>query len=92
MDGIKFPVGDECIVIGYRKFKSKNGVNCCIVGFVTAFNDRDLRFGAKGYKYQEQFVPDSYHDLFNADVIGKNIRVNYEINGERAYVKSIDIL
>lgn len=89
---MSYPKVGESVIVGYRKFKSKKGTPCCLITIMSMCTDRDIRYGANGYKVQDEFVPDAQHDIINSDVIGKNVRINYEINGGKAYVKSIDLL
>ena len=88
---MSFPIGDESVIIGYRKFKSKKGFDCCLISVMSLCCDRDLRYGACGYKVQDVFVPEAQHNLIVPDVVGKPVVIHYEINGGNAYVRSIEI-
>ena len=62
-------------ILGYKKFKSKAGSDCCIVNIVVSPSTRDVKFGYVGEKCIEKFIPDEYHSLFTPDVIGQNIEM-----------------
>lgn len=89
---MNFPKFGESIVIGYRKFTSKKGLPCCMISVMSVYSDRDVSYGAQGYKVTDEFVPSAQHELVTPDVIGKAIKIDYEINGGRAYVRSIGLL
>lgn len=76
-------------ILGYKKFKSKAGADCCIVDIVVSPSARDKKFGYVGERCIEKFIPDEYHSLFNPGVIGKNIEIsNDSITNE---ISRIDI-
>lgn len=76
-------------ILGYKKFKSKAGVECCIVNIIVSSSGRDKKFGYVGEKCIEKFIPDEFHSLFTPEVIGQNIEMLIDsITGE---ISSIDI-
>lgn len=76
-------------ILGYKKFKSKAGVDCCVVNIVVSLSERDKKYGYVGERCIEKFIPDEYHSLFTPDVIGQNIEMFIDsITNE---ISSIDI-
>lgn len=76
-------------VIGYSKFMSKKGTDCCVVRVLFPATDRDNQFGTFGEVVQEIFVPDAQHAEVTEKVIGKSCTVNYNYYNGRGYVDSI---
>lgn len=78
-------------ILGYRKFNSKKGEAFCIVIAMEPFSDRELEHGACGNKCEEIFIPKEYHEMINAQVIGKNLVPTYNVSGGRAYIVGLQI-
>lgn len=67
----------ENILIGYRKFKSKKGSDCCIVNFVHDFSSFDISHGAYGQTVEEVFLPEDCHGSITPAVIGSLCELVY---------------
>lgn len=78
-------------IVGYRKFNSKKGAPCCLVTFMSPYTDVQVKNGACGNQAEDVFIPDSFHDLFTPQVIGKNAVLFYSVVNGRAYVDSVEI-
>ena len=61
-------------ILGYKKFKSKAGENCCIAYIVVSSKTYE-KYGYFGERCIEKFIPVEYHSLFTPDVIGQNIEM-----------------
>lgn len=76
-------------IIGYSKFQSKKGTDCCVIRVMSPAGERDNKFGHFGNIVQEIFVPDDQHNVINDKVIGKNCVINYTYYNGRGYVDNI---
>ncbi len=82
---------NEKKVLGYRKFKSKNGKNCIVLGVSSPYSDRDKQSGACGEKVEELFVPEECHAQVVPAIVGKNVSLQYDISGGRAYLTGFEV-
>ena len=64
-------------LIGFRKFVSKKGTNCCVVNLLCDFSSFDVQHGACGEKVEEVFLPEECHSLIDARVIGSECDLIY---------------
>lgn len=76
-------------LVGYRRFTSKKGTDCCIANIVSDYNGREKEMGAVGEKTEEIFVPASQYNLLQPSDIGCEIVLNYEFSGNRAFLNEI---
>ena len=67
-------------IIGYSKFTSKKGNQCCILRFVRDVTDNEKNFGSYGMKAEEIFVPENQINLVNESILGKKLVLNYTCN------------
>lgn len=65
------------LLIGYRKFTSKKGTNCCIVSLVVDYSDFDVQHGACGQKVDEVFIPENCHGLIQPNSVGRYYELEY---------------
>lgn len=49
------------LFLGFRKFVSSKGNNCCIVNLLDDYTQFDIQHGASGQKVNEVFLPESCH-------------------------------
>lgn len=78
-------------IIGYSKFKSKTGKDCCVVLNMIPCTPRDNEFGRGGNKVEEVFVPENQHSQINDKVIGHEIEVLRDFYNGRVYVNGVVI-
>lgn len=78
-------------IVGFSKFKSKKGSDCCIIKVLTPATERDNQFGHFGHVLNEIFVPDRQHGDITEDVIGHEVTVNYDYYNGKGFVNSISI-
>ena len=78
-------------ILGFRKFVSKTGKPTCIVQVAVPYTDREIEKGACGTKVEEVWIPEQFQHLFNAQAVGKNALIIYEVVGKNAYVYSVEI-
>lgn len=78
-------------IVGFRKFNSKKGTPCCIVYMVSPFTDRQLQNGGCGQETSQEFIPEDFHALINAQSIGKLITINKYESGGRLYIDTVSV-
>lgn len=78
-------------LVGYRRFNGKNGKLYCVANVTSEFSSREVEGGAVGLKVQEVFLPESQVDYLKPSDCGKNVSLDYEINGGRAYLVSFSV-
>ncbi len=80
-------------LVGFHFVKSKkSGKEFCIANVVTDYGTRDIENDCVGSKVAEIFLPEEQlHYLTPAD-IGKEVLMDYEISGGRAYLVSMNVV
>lgn len=82
---------EEKKILGFRKFTSKEGKNCCIVTVLAPYTDREVTHGARGTKAEEVWIPEDYQSAIQDNAVGKMLVVGYSIVGGRAYINSVAV-
>lgn len=78
-------------LIGIKRFVSKKGANCTFITVVSPYNSRQNESGCVGSLAEELFLNDSLATkVSNAD-IGKDLNLQYEVVGNRAYLIDLSI-
>ena len=77
-------------LVGFKRFKSKKGDDFCVANVVSDYSVNAV--GCFGQKVEEIFLPDDLYDYLQPEHIGKEIRLDYEINGNRAYLKGVKVI
>lgn len=77
-------------IIGYSKFKSKNGNEVMFVDVAKQTTDRDAQWGRVGMKVEQIWIPSSCFSKFDSSVVGKVLKASYEISNGRANVVDVD--
>lgn len=67
----------KSLLIGYRKFQSKKGSNCCIVNLLHDFSPFDISHGAYGQCVEEVFLPENCHGSITPEVVGEMCELEY---------------
>ncbi len=79
-------------LVGYRRFTSKkNGKDYCVAEVETPFSTRETSAGAVGCKTEQIFMPEDQYDLLKPADIGKEIKLDYELSGGRAYLVNVTV-
>lgn len=79
-------------LVGYRKFTSKkNAKSYCVANVVQDASDREVSSGLVGQKVEELFLPEEQYNYLKPADIGKNLELDYELSGGRAYLVSITV-
>ena len=83
---------EKSILVGYKRFKGRNGKDYCVANIMTDYSKRELQYENYGRKVQEIFLPDDLYNYLEEKDIGKAVGLGYEINGNRAYLTSFKVL
>lgn len=79
-------------LVGFKHFTSKKGANFCVANVVTEYSAREITIDCVGSKVEEIFLPaDQLTYLIPSD-IGKEVRLEYEISGGRAYLTKFEVV
>lgn len=79
-------------LVGYRRFTSKkNGKDYCVAEIETPFSSRETASGAVGCKTEQIFMPEEQYDFLKPDHIGKEVKLDYELSGGRAYLVNVTV-
>lgn len=79
-------------LVGFRRFTSKKGDNYCVANVVTDYNDRDKQNGSVGARAEQIFIPSGQYEYLQENDIGKEIHLEYEFSGNRAYLQSVSVV
>ena len=77
-------------LVGYKRFLSKKNKNYCVANILMPYGPRED--GCVGEKLEEIFMPDEMYDFLNPKHIGHEVKLDYEINGGRAYLVGFEVL
>lgn len=79
-------------LVGYKKITSKkSGKEFCVASVVQDVSDREKENGFIGQKVDEIFLPEAQLDLFKLSDIGKELVLDYELSGGRAYLVNVAV-
>ena len=76
-------------LVGFKRFKSKKGNECCVANVVTSFTPAENSRGSYGSDVQSVFLPEDQVDMLTEKDIGKDVELNYNIVAGRAYLGSL---
>lgn len=80
-------------LMGYRVGKSsKSGNAYCQMHLLVDPSVRDIEFGHIGSKVQVEFTPQNQVNLLKPTDIGKQVQLDYEFSGSRAFIVSVSVL
>lgn len=77
-------------IIGYKKFSNQKG-NYCIMDVQLDYSAREKKRGSVGSRVESVFVPEDKQHLLVPECVGKQVLIDYEIVGSRAYVSDFHI-
>lgn len=79
-------------LVGYKKITSKkSGKEFCVASVVQDTSDREKENGFIGQKVDEIFLPESQIDFLKPSDIGKELLLDYELSGNRAYLVNVAV-
>jgi hypothetical protein len=77
-------------LVGFKKFTGKkDGTKYCVLQVVGEFNAREKNNGCAGQKVEEVFMPADKVDSVNESLIGREVKLDYELSGNRAYLVDV---
>lgn len=79
-------------LVGYKKITSKkSGKRFCVASVLQDVSDREKENGFIGQKVDELFLPESQVDYLKPSDIGKELMLDYELSGGRAFLVSVAV-
>ena len=79
-------------LVGYKKITSKkSGKDFCVASVVQDVSEREKENGFIGQKVVEIFLPEAQLDLLKPSDIGKELLLDYELSGGRAYLVNVAV-
>ncbi|WP_418840608.1 hypothetical protein [Roseburia inulinivorans] len=79
-------------LVGYKKITSKkSGKDFCVASVVQDVSEREKENGFIGQKVDEIFLPEAQLDLLKPSDIGKELLLDYELSGGRAYLVNVAV-
>ena len=79
-------------LVGYKKFVSKkNGKMYCVASVVQDLSQREIENGVVGQKVDEVWLPEEKFDYLKPTDIGKELVLDYELSGGRAYLVNVSV-
>ena len=79
-------------LVGYKKITSKkSGKDFCVASVVQDVSEREKENGFIGQKVDGIFLPESQLDLLKPSDIGKELLLDYELSGGRAYLVNVAV-
>lgn len=80
-------------LVGYKVGTAKKTGNpFCILNLVSDCTAAELSSGSVGSKVETVFAPTNQVNYFKPADIGKQVELNYDVVGGRAYLTSVDVL
>lgn len=79
------------VLLGVKKFTAKSGKNYEVMVLVSDVDARAAEGGSFGKLVDELFIPDNCLGRLTPADIGKEVILDYEIKGGRAYLIGFDI-
>ena len=78
---------DNCQLVGYKRFVSKNDKQICIATVLRDATRREKEYGSVGRVAEEVFVPAEQYDYLQPDMVGKNVKLYWD----RQYLDKIEV-
>ena len=79
------------IVLGYKKFNSKDGSRSfCQLFYSDSFTDKDIKYSDCGGSHcAMMWIPDKLHSKVSVDCVGKKLLPSFDFVGGKAYLTDI---
>ena len=79
-------------LVGYKKITSKkSGKDFCVASVVQDVSEREKENGFIGQKVHEIYLPEAQLELLKPRDIGKELLLDYELSGGRAYLVNVAV-
>lgn len=79
-------------LLGFSNGTSKAGKPFTVMQVVKDYSDREKENGAVGCKVSQEFLPQSQVGLLQPKDIGRELSLDYDISGGRAYLVSVSFI
>lgn len=80
-------------LVGFRKGVSKKtGKPYCSINVLKEFSSQQLMNGCVGSDIESIFLPDEQVNLLSDDDVGKEVIVEYNVFGNRAFVSGVSVV
>lgn len=76
------------VLVGFRRFTSKKGKDCCIATILRDATEREKQYGAIGQVAEDLFLPDSQYNYLTEKSVGKEVKLYWD----RAFLEKIEIV
>ena len=77
-------------IIGYSRFKNKEGKERLVVDVAKVPSDFDKKYGRVGMKVEQLWMPEALYDRFNESVVGMQVDCTYTVNGRYANIVDVE--
>lgn len=78
-------------LVGYRRFISGKGRDCCVASVLVDATERDKNAGQVGQKTEDVFIPSDQLDLLKPSDIGKELVCDYDLSNGRAFLIHVSV-
>lgn len=68
-------------ILGFKRFKSKKGTDCCVIQLVRDFSANEFASGSVGRGVEEVFLPTELSHLAVPENVGKLCELFFNRNG-----------
>lgn len=80
-------------LVGFKRFVAKkNGKEYCVANVISEYSGREKANGCIGEKVEEIFLPEELTNLLQPGHVGKDVKMEYELSGNRAYLVNLEIV
>lgn len=79
---------ENCQLVGFKRFTSKNGKEICIATVLRDATRREKEYGSVGQVAEELFVPGEQYDYLKPDMLGKKVNLYWD----RQYLDKIEVV
>lgn len=80
------------ILIGYKKGTSQKGKPYCLAQVMSEYNAMQNSNGCVGNVVQDIFIPPHQIDYLEPKMVGKEIKLDYEVNFGKAFLVQVQVV
>ena len=78
---------DNCQLVGFKRFTSKNGKDMCIATILRDASRREKEYGSVGMVAEQIFIPNEQYDYLQPDMVGKKVNLYWD----RQFLDKIEV-
>lgn len=79
------------VLLGVKKFAAKSGKHYEVMVLASDVDERDASSGSFGKLVEEIFVPEQMMGVLQPENVGKEVVLDYEVKGGRAYLIGFNV-